>query len=269
MAIFHYDGTEMFYKEIGEGTPFLLIHGWAIDHSFLERCMEPIFAKANGSYKRIYIDVPGMGRSLPGNVKNGDGILRVIEAFMDEMYPGERFYVGGNSYGSVVARAVTAKLTDKVIALLLIAPAMDSKCEGASEGVYRIDEEFMATLDEQEKADFVAMNAKLTREAWERYKELVYPSVRINADNDYMRHKLKGSFGFSIIKALEKKRFKGPVLVVTAKYDTAVGCKAQLIFKDIFTNCTYVVIDGAGHNIHVDQPEEFEKVVLSWLNQCL
>ena len=70
--------TKLYYEVVGEGEPFLLVHGWAIDHKFLMNAMEPAFAMSGRSFKRIYVDVPGMGQSEPGLVKNGDGVVEVL-----------------------------------------------------------------------------------------------------------------------------------------------------------------------------------------------
>ena len=75
MSIFKFNETELFYEEMGQGVPFLLVHGWAIDHRFLENALEPAFSMLKDNrFRRIYVDVPGMGQSVPGSVKNGDGI---------------------------------------------------------------------------------------------------------------------------------------------------------------------------------------------------
>lgn len=267
MAYYSYKDTNLYYEEIGDGIPFLLIHGWAIDHSFIEKCMEPIFAQIDRAYRRIYVDLPGMGASTPGFVKNGDGMIEVLSAFMDSIAPGERFYLAGNSFGTVVCRALAAKCTDKVLGMLLIAPAFDHKIEGASKGIYAIDREFIDTLAEDERRTFMQMNANLTKETWERYREYVLPSIRTNEDNDYMRSKLKGSFSFDINKMLIKNHFNQPVLLLTAKYDLAVGYKEQYKWLDIFQKASYFVIDGAGHNMHIDQPVIFDRIVRGYIEQ--
>ena len=267
MSFYNYSDTELFYKEIGQGVPFLLIHGWAIDHAFLEKCFEPIFEKIDYPVRRIYVDIPGMGRSVPGKVKNGDGIIEVLGAFMDYIAPGQQYYVGGNSFGSVVSRAMVAKYADKIAGLMLIAPAADGKIPGSEEGVYVYESDFMRTLSKKQRDDFMAMNANLTRQTWERYVELVEPSVKINEHNDYMHKVLKGSFSFDINKMIMKNHFDKPTLILVGKYDCAVGYKEQFGWLSVFKKGSYILIDGAGHNIHIDQPEMFNDSVEGWLRQ--
>lgn len=52
--------AEIYYEAFGEGKPVLMIHGFAPDHRLMRGCMEPIFTNRDG-WRRIYIDLPGMG----------------------------------------------------------------------------------------------------------------------------------------------------------------------------------------------------------------
>jgi pimeloyl-ACP methyl ester carboxylesterase len=55
-------GVNVYYEVVGAGIPVLMLHGYGIDHSVMAGCMEPVFQGRPG-YRRIYIDLPGMGRS--------------------------------------------------------------------------------------------------------------------------------------------------------------------------------------------------------------
>lgn len=257
--------TKLYYEEIGEGDPFLLIHGWAIDHRFLIDALEPAFSLANRPFRRIYVDIPGMGVSEPGLVKNGDDIIAVLVHLMDALGY-ETFYVGGNSFGAAISRAMTAKIPERLLGAMLLVPATDLATRlPVKEGVFKRDDAFLATLGEKERDAFCSMNANLTKEAWERYKTGVYPSVLINEDNTFLHKVLRGTFSFQIDKALQKRPFHAPTLILTAKYDIAVGYEAQFSWLSDYPMGTYTVLDGAGHNAHVDQPDAFRHTVAGWL----
>ena len=68
------------YEIIGEGVPVLVIHGWGISKITMKGAFEPVFSELGG-YKRYYIDLPGMGNSEHGNVRNSDDMLDVIHDF--------------------------------------------------------------------------------------------------------------------------------------------------------------------------------------------
>ena len=68
------------YEVIGDGTPVLIIHGWGISKLTMKGAFEPIFKEVPG-YRRYYIDLPGMGASEHGNVRNSDDILEILHDF--------------------------------------------------------------------------------------------------------------------------------------------------------------------------------------------
>lgn len=268
MSFYIYNETKMYYETVGEGTPFLIVHGWAIDHRFTKNMMEPVFKSLHGSsFKRIYIDLPGMGVSLPGKITNGDGILEVLDSFMEENFPGEKFYIGGNSFGAGISRAYTAMHPEKVLGLMLIVPSTGKLGKLPASGVAEKDVDFLKTLSNKDRAAFSCMNAILTETNWRKYKEEVLPSVLINEDNEFLHKKFHGVFGFDIDAAFRKKPYPGPVLIVCGKYDTAVGYEDQQNWLNLYPCATYHVIDKAGHNIFVDRPDEFDMIVSDWISQ--
>lgn len=48
--------------EHGAGRPVLVLHGAGVDHHETEACFESVFAGTQG-YRRVYPDLPGMGRT--------------------------------------------------------------------------------------------------------------------------------------------------------------------------------------------------------------
>lgn len=266
MSFYKYGETKLYYETEGEGDLFLIIHGWAIDHRFTRNMMEPVFSKVPGrNFMRIYIDLPGMGLSEAGSVKNGDGVIEVIDNFMRDVFGDSRFYVGGNSFGAGVSRAYAAKYPDKILGLMLIVPSTGKLGKLPASGVVQKDKDFLRTLSIKERAAFSCMNAILTEPVWNRYKKQVLPSVEINEDNDFLKGKFHGTFGFDIDAAFRKKKYDRPVLILCADHDTAVGYEDQKKWLEIFANAQYYVIRDAGHNVFVDAPKEFESVVSKWI----
>lgn len=89
----------IYHKVIGEGFPIVILHGWTLDHQVMLHALEPVFEKQNG-WKRIYIDLPGMGRSKPHpSIQNSDDMLEAVLRLLDEMIPDEQLIVCGYSYG--------------------------------------------------------------------------------------------------------------------------------------------------------------------------
>src|SRR3978361_550476 len=95
----------VYYKEVGNGIPVIALHGYTVDHRLMTGCMEPLFTKRAG-WQRIYPDLPGMGMT-PGSaqINDSDDMLEVIIEFIEDVIPGEKFLLVGESYGGYLAQA--------------------------------------------------------------------------------------------------------------------------------------------------------------------
>jgi pimeloyl-ACP methyl ester carboxylesterase len=85
---------------------------------------EPVFAARVG-WRRIYPDLPGMGRSVAQDaLATQDDVLEALLAFIDRVLPAERFVLAGTSGGAHLARAVVARRRSRVAGLLLRVPCI-------------------------------------------------------------------------------------------------------------------------------------------------
>lgn len=251
------------YEIIGSGKPVLIIHGWGISKITMKAAFEPVFAQLE-NYKRYYIDLPGMGDSEHGEVKNSDDILELLHGFATDII-GEKFIIAGQSYAGLLTRGFVYKYPELLEKIILLVPCI---IPGVRQGrvepltVVERDDEFLATLTRQQFDNFTMMNVVLTREVWERYNSSVQPALDI-ADWDFLNNVLEGSFSFDPDDMAEPCRL--PTLIIAAKQDTEVGYKDQFDLMRIYPNSTYCAIERAGHNLQIEQPELFENTVRTWL----
>jgi pimeloyl-ACP methyl ester carboxylesterase len=251
------------YEIIGSGKPVLIIHGWGISKITMKAAFEPVFTTLEG-YKRYYIDLPGMGESEHGDVKNSDDILEILHGFATDVI-GEKFIIAGQSYAGLLTRGFVNKYSELIEKIILLVPCIiPGVRQGRVEPLKAVerDEEFLATLTKEEYDNFTMMNVVLTREVWERYSKSVQPALDI-ADWDFLNNVLEGSFTFDPDDMAEPCMI--PTLIITAKQDTEVGYKDQFDLMKIYPNSTYCAFERAGHNLQIEQPELFENTVRSWL----
>jgi len=72
--------------------------------------MEPVF-KEKTAYKRIYFDLPGMGKTRAADwIANSDVMLDIVLEFIDHIIPGENFLLAGESYGGYLSRGILKKI---------------------------------------------------------------------------------------------------------------------------------------------------------------
>ena len=250
------------YEILGEGTPVLIIHGWGIDRTTMQGALEVVF-EALGGYKRFYIDLPGMGRSEHGDVRNSDDILSILHGFAEEVI-GEPFILVGQSYGGLLARGFVNKYSSLVKKMILLVPCV---IPGVRQGrveplqVVERDEELLSLLPKEDYESFTLMNVVLTRPVWERYRRYLMPALA-RTDWAYLNSDLEGSFSFNVD---DMDPVSIPTLIITAKQDTEVGYKDQFDLMEIYPNSTYCAVEKAGHNLQIEQPEIFEGILRSWL----
>jgi pimeloyl-ACP methyl ester carboxylesterase len=114
----------VFYETIGEGRPILMLHGTPVDHYQMIHEMEPTFENRT-RWKRIYLDMPGHGKTPPVDwIADSEGILRVVEDFIDKVIPNQRFVVAGTSFGGYIARGLVHNRGSGIDGLLLNSPAI-------------------------------------------------------------------------------------------------------------------------------------------------
>ena len=251
------------YEIIGEGIPVLVIHGWGISKITMKGAFEPVFSELDG-YKRYYIDLPGMGYSEHGDVRNSDDMLDALHDFAVNVIK-DSFIVVGQSYGGLLARGFVNKFPELIRKIILLVPCI---IPGVKQGrvephkIIEKDDELLSSLSQEDRDSFSLMNVILTKEVWNRYKQYLMPALA-SADWDYLNNTLEGSFTFDT-DALDDP-CTIPTLIITAKQDTEVGYKDQFDLMRIYTNSTFCAVEGAGHNLQIEQPEIFESIVRSWL----
>lgn len=59
--------------------------------------------------------------------------------------------------------------------------------------------------------------------------------------------------------------FDRPALMITGRQDDAVGYEDQFDLLGSYPRMTYIALDRAGHNVHLDQPDVTRALVGEWL----
>ncbi|GGH10256.1 alpha/beta fold hydrolase [Paenibacillus segetis] len=262
--------TDLYYEIYGEGIPILMIHGWGVNHHIMSGCMEPIFKDVMQNFKRIYIDLPGMGQSKPGNsVKRSDDILDVILAFIDKVIPDQQFLLVGESYGGYLARALIKERSPQILGLLLICPLIyPGHRQGQVEPltVMEKDELFLESLNEHERSSFEYLSVVLNEKTWERFKVDIYDELS-NKDDYFLDNVLEGAFSYDIDKL--DTPFEQPSLILVGRQDTEVGYKDQFALLENYPRASFVVLDKAGHNLQIEQGDLFNQLVIEWLDRMM
>lgn len=252
------------HVEIGSGTPIVLLHGYTIDHRLMLP-LEPVFA-THPSWRRIYVDLPGSGQSprLNGPVTAdtmGEAVLRFIDSTIGE----QPFAVAGISYGGQLARHLVAERGPQVLGAALFAPVVKPSNERTlpPRTVITRDDALVDSLPQPDRDAFTSIAVHQNERGWHAFRDHVLPGIRAHNREDaaallqaYMLTKTpESAFG----------THDGQHLLVTGKQDHLVGWQDQLALLEHYPHMSYAALDGAGHNVHLDQPAVVHSLLEAWL----
>ncbi|MBY0599502.1 alpha/beta fold hydrolase [Bacillus bingmayongensis] len=264
--ICHIKDAQIYYEIIGEGKPVILLHGCSVDHRLMMGCMESVFHKHTG-YKRIYIDLPGMGKSTAPNwINSSDVLLDVLTLFIEKVVPNEKFLLAGESYGGYLSRAILSKMPQRVDGLLLICPVIIADHKARTVPKYnRIisDDEFLNKLSSDERNEFCELAVIANSYTYNRYKEEIKPGLTV-ANTEFVEM-LQRNYTLSF--NANGQKYDKPVLLLAGRQDIVVGYQDLLEIMEEYPRATIAVLDMAGHNLQIEQPELFENLVGEWMKR--
>ncbi|MNO13007.1 2-hydroxy-6-oxo-6-(2'-aminophenyl)hexa-2,4-dienoic acid hydrolase [compost metagenome] len=255
------------YEEAGEGKPVLIIHGNGPDHRMMVGCMEPLFSSGE-QYRRIYVDLPGMGMSPAAEwISSSDDMLRAVKMMIEALIPDERFILVGQSYGGYLARGLLREYAQLIDGMFLLCPcviAESSKREVPPHQVMVQDAELLEELSAADREEFTSIAVVQNRTVWERYRREIISGLQL-ADEAFMQQiRADGGYAFSfdvdVIPPFEK-----PSLIITGRQDSMTGYKDVWKLLDLYPHATFAVLDRAGHNLHLEQEEQFKVLAKEWL----
>ena len=217
-------GMSIYYESIGSGLPIIMIHGRGPDHRSLKGCMEQCFTGYDGLFRRIYFDLPGLGKTKGnGWLSSADKMLELVIDFIDGLIPNQAFLLVGNSYGGYIARGIVKKRQTKVKGLLLICPSAKHKTQLPKICVLEKDDSLKGTLSDEEKSYFEPVIVRQTNQVWIRFKEEILPGLKI-ADRTFINNNWgKEHAAYNVDVDNLEYPLEKPVLIIMGKQDSIVG----------------------------------------------
>lgn len=252
----------MHFVELGTGIPVLAVHGWTPDHRLMLGCLEPLFATRPG-YRRLYPDLPAMGKSPADGIDSSDDMLAALEEFIDGQIDGP-FLVIGESYGGYLARALAHRRPEQVSGLALICPTGTNVfLEDRTLPRFEVRRSDGAVLDPGLAAQFDGMAVVRTAETARRFAEEILPGLEL-ADRDSMA-RIHGRWELSA--GPELGTYDRPALFLTGRQDNITGYEDVYALLPHYPYASFAVLDTAGHNLQIEQPGLFNALMGEWLDR--
>ncbi|MFC0237107.1 alpha/beta fold hydrolase [Fictibacillus phosphorivorans] len=254
------------YELIGEGMPLIILHSMGTDHRSMKAWLEPIFENKL-SYQRVYVDLPAHGHSkIDSTVKSTDDILSNLVEFIDIMFSNKDFALLGSSYGGYLAQGIVHIKRKHVKKLLLLAPAIHQKERNIPEKVIlEKNHAILHALDADTRSAFETLMICQNEGNLKCFLEEVQPG-RLIANRNFLTSdwRVEGYYlsqePFSDVSCLPQE-----VLLILGKQDHICGYQDYDFLLDKFPHSKRVILDHAGHMLHIEQRKMVQQLVEEWL----
>ena len=258
-------GTDVHYVEHGAAAAeasrtAVVLHGFTLDQRSSAAAFEPSFTARTESWRRLYLDFPGMGRSLaPETVASTDDVLDVTRAAVDALVPGP-YALAGISFGGYIAAGLAATTPERVTGLALVVPMVRDRPgrDLAEFVVLQRDPGMVGTEMLDELA--VVQSAEVARRVLEEVD--VAAELADEAAIERIDSRYGGSFPLSPPGGYDR-----PGLVVVGRQDNVLGYHDQWVEFGRWPRTTFAVLDRAGHLLNIEQVQLFDTLVADWLDR--
>jgi pimeloyl-ACP methyl ester carboxylesterase len=209
-------------------------------------------------YRRIYLDLPGMGRTpAPETISSADDVLEILLSFIDGVIGDLPLLMVGHSAGGYYAQAIAGRRPQQVVGLALLCPLLP--------GIHDVPEhEVTYRSDDIGSADFRDYFTVQTTATLDRYERYVEPAAQLADQSALARI---GERWELTPRPQDTAPSRRPTLVVTGRQDSTVGHARAWELLEQYPRATFAVLDRAGHALPHEQPALLRALVTEWLDR--
>jgi pimeloyl-ACP methyl ester carboxylesterase len=267
-AILAVYGRKVAVLESGSGAPLLYLHGFADVHSVKESWM-PFHERLAKQARVIAPAHPGCAQSDEN--KDVDAIEDVVFHYLEvlDALKLTRFDLVGSCVGGWIAAELAARHPEKIRKLVLIG-ATGLFVQGAL-----IGDVFMMAQPER-GSSYAGLRTMLFAGADQPRALELFPDGMGDIEEELRRYQMLrlGSrigfkppyfYNYSLRNRLH--RISSPALVIWGEKDNMVPRAHAEAYAKLIPDAKLSVVSGAGHSVHVEEPEKAAKMVAEFLTQ--
>lgn len=236
------DGFRIRYMAAGQGTPLIHLHGAGGPR--LSRGLDLL----SQHYRVITLEMPGFGRSAENTrTATMPDLAATIASALTAMQI-DRYNLLGTSFGGKVALWLAVQQPERVLGLVLEAPAA------------------IRPVGTRPPAGTPEDLARRLYAHPERLPPLPAADPAIQAKTSALVMRLRGPDRDAVLEA-EMRKLTTPTLVLFGTRDNVIPPEMGRRYKEVMPHCHLVFVYDAGHAISTERPEAFADVTIDFLER--
>ena len=249
--------SNIYVEDVGKGFPFVFVHGY-LGSSEMWNFQKEFFSK---HYRVIIPALPGFGESH--NVKSLDSINKMAKEIINllDQKNIDKFNLIGHSMGGMIVQEITKLIGNRVNKLICFATGSIGEIPGRFE-----------TIDETRE--------KLKKDGTEVSFSRVPKKWFVKGDKDKNYYLCKNAVKDVSLEAADNallamknwrgkedlKNIKNETLIIWGDKDTSYNFDQVDTLKKNIKNCRLEIFKNCAHNVHLEQPDEFNNLVQKFIS---
>lgn len=252
MPTIELDGSHLYFSLSGRGPQdILFVHGSGGDHTLWSYQIKGL----RGAFSIAAVDLNGHGRSP---FREGEGLATYTEDVLAvlERLSGRALLVG-HSLGGAIALNVALHHPERIGGLGLIGTG--ARLRVLPELLELLQRDFEAAVD-------LILDWAFAGEPEPQFLAKAREQMHKNGQKALLRDLLTCN-SFDVMDQLD--RIRVPTLVICGREDRLTPVKYSEYLRDHIPNASLKVIEGAGHMVMLEQPEQLNQAIREFLTSKL
>lgn len=268
MPFFDAEDAAIYYESHGEGTPLILLHGYALNIAMWEYQIS-VFSR---SRMVVAVDLRGFGKSSCGKGWSGSIMADDVIGLIKSLRLKDAAILGFSMSGPVAIRAAY-QLPDVITRLILVSSILPSSGRPRAKKEIEDQREELNILrlrGVRAWADTIGLNkGPLVDNIFRRNPDArpVWTRMISRHNPDYLLCMMtaRESTPPSADWRSRLKYIKQKTLIIAGAQDSQFIDSARYLDRNI-PNSELRIISGAGHMVNLEAPEQFKNVIEGFIN---
>jgi pimeloyl-ACP methyl ester carboxylesterase len=258
------NGTRLYYEVSGAGQPLVLIHGWSFD----SRCWDDQTTALASRFRVLRYDLRGFGRSaLPQpavSYSHTDDLVALLDLLQME-----RVHLVAHSYGGNLAFEFAFRCPERVRSLLLPEAAIDVAGHPVDPEVQAWIAQTWRTAAQEgvEAARSVWLGGRPLAPAMRNLRSAARVRQMVEEYSAWHWERPDPVQSFPTYHVDQLGQIRAPALIILGLLSPPGYHEFARLQHEHLANSTFVSMKGVGHALNIEDPEEFNRIILAFLDR--